>query len=492
MRLICVCCAGLLALLSWSTVRATEPYTLGALTFKDCDLKNRTQGGLLGAQCAELVVAENPAAKEGRKITLRIGLLKAHNAQPLADPIFFIAGGPGQSAVESFPTVASGFARLLEKRHVILVDQRGTGESNPLRCEDESDALVAVDNANPQTQQDFIKRCLDGLRNKADPRFYTTTIAVQDLDRVRQALGVEQINLMGVSYGTRVAQVYLRQFPKQVRSIVLDGVVPPDLILGNEHAQNLEVAIAAMFQRCRDDQSCRDAFQDPLADLRRLQAELHLRSIAVDFHDPKSGEMLKEDLTLGDLGGVLRMFAYAPETAALLPLVLHEAANGRPEALLAQSRLVSGDLGEQITHAMQLAVICSEDADGFKARPEDADSIMGTDFVDVMSAQCADWPKGARPDNFHSLQSSSVPALLLSGQFDPVTPPRYGESTLTQFSKGQHLIAPGRGHSVLTAGCIPRLTAAFIEDLDAAALEVSCLDNLPIIPAFINRNGWTP
>ncbi|MDZ4811866.1 MAG: alpha/beta hydrolase [Pseudomonadota bacterium] len=471
----------------------SEPFKLGTLNFTDCDLKNRAQGELLGALCSRMEVPEDPAQPEGRKISLRIGLAKANTVEPLIDPVFFLAGGPGQSAVESFPQVAPGFARILEKRHVILVDQRGTGDSNALKCEGaEGKSAFGAEDESLAAQAAFVRHCLDALKGKADPRFYTTSVAVTDLDRVRAAIGADKINLIGGSYGTRAAQVYLRQFPERVRSIVLDGVVPPDLILGNEHARNLEVAVKGIFQRCRDNPACQTAFVDPAADLKRLQAELRVRAIAVDYRDPKSGEALKEDFTLADLGGVVRLFAYAPETAALLPLALHEAVNGRPEALLAQSRLVMGDLGEQIMHAMQLSVICSEDAPFFEARDEDVDTIMGTAFVEVMQAQCAAWPKGARPDDFHAPQLSDVPTLLLSGEFDPVTPPRYGQSTVKHFSKGRHLVAPGRGHGLMLAGCMPRLIAEFVEDADAAKLDIKCLKNLPVIPAFVNRNGWEP
>jgi len=480
---------------------AAEPARLGSLSFSGCDLKNPSQGELLGALCARLDVPENPEAPDGRKISLRIGWVKATRAEPLADPVFFIAGGPGQSAVEAFPLVAPGFARILEKRNVILVDQRGTGESNPLDCSDE----IGIEGATEEAAEDenvaenadaaqaaATKRCLATLAGKADPRYYTTSIAVTDLERVRLAIGAAQINLIGVSYGTRVAQVYLRSYPTQVRSLVLDGVVPPELILGNEHARNLENAVQGIFQRCREQPACHAAFGDPAADLATLQAALRAQPMVVDYRDPKSGEALQEELTAGDVGGVVRMFAYAPETAALLPLALHEAANGKADALLAQSRLVSGDLGEQITQAMQMAVICSEDAHGFRARSEDANTLMGNAFITTMQAQCAAWPKGARPDDFHVAVNSDVPALLLSGEFDPVTPPRYGESTVAHFSHGRHLVGPGRGHGLLSAGCVPRLVADFIDHNDTAKLDGDCLQDFAVIPAFVNRNGWIP
>lgn len=477
-----------------ATVQAgPEPFVLGTLRFSECDFTHRSRGEVFAGQCARFEVPENPDDPAGRKISLHVGLIKAHDAEPEADPVFFLAGGPGQSAIEAYPMIAPGFSRILEKRHVILVDQRGTGDSNPLKCEGaEGESSFAADSPAADAQTAFVNDCLATLRERADPRYYTTTVAIGDLDRVRAAIGAEQINLIGGSYGTRVAQRYLHTYPDRVRSVVLDGVVPPDLILGNEHARNLETAVEGIFERCRKDSACQQAFGDPAEDFAHLRAELTARPIQVEFNDPKSGEPTTQELKLDDVAGVLRMFAYAPETAALLPLALHEAANGHAAALLAQSRLVSGDLGEQIMHAMQLSVICSEDAQGFRARPEDEATIMGNEFINVMLTQCAAWPKGARPDDFHTAAASAVPALLLSGEFDPVTPPRYGEATVQHFSKGRHLIAPGRGHGLLVAGCIPRLLADFVEGLEASKLEAKCLDDLAAIPAFVNRNGWTP
>ena len=488
----------LLLLAVGASVSAARPtaaasFQLGSLQFATCDLKDRSDGDLLGARCAYLQVPENPAEPAGRQIQLRIALAAANNVKPTEDPVFFLAGGPGQSAVEAYPQIAAGLARVREKRHLLMVDQRGTGASNPLKCEGkDGKSAYAADDDSAAAQVAFVRGCLQSLAGRADPRFYTTTVAVTDLDRVRQAIGAEKINLFGVSYGTRVAQVYLRHYPSHVRSIVLDGVVPPDLVLGNDFASNLESALQGIFERCKKAADCHAAFADPAADLARLLAALRGQSQRVDYRDPKTGELLSEDLTAADVGGVVRLFAYTPETAALLPLALHEAVNGQPQALLAQSRLITGDLSEQIMHAMQMAVICSEDGPYLMARPEDAATVMGNDFVNALQTQCAVWPTGERPTDFYAAPLSAVPTLLLSGEFDPVTPPRYGEATLKHFSHGRHLLVAGRGHNVMTAGCVPRLLAQFVEQADAGALDVACLKDFAAIPAFLNRNGWAP
>lgn len=473
---------------------AAAKRTVGSLEFSDCDLKNPVIADVLGAQCTTLSVPENPALPEGRKIDLRIALVPAKTADPQPDPVFFLAGGPGQSALDSYPQVAPGFERMREKRHIVLVDQRGTGGSNKLVCKgEEAESTFSAEESNdPDAQKAFAERCAKDLSERADPRFYTTTVAVADLDAVRKALGADKVNLVGGSYGTRAAQTYLRYYPDSIRSIILDGVVPPTLALGNEHAKNLEAALASIFKRCRDDAECAKAFGDPAEDLAKLKLQLRSGQQAVRYRDTKTWAMRDESFTFGHLAATVRLFSYSPEAAALLPQALNEAAEGRFETLMAQSDMILGEIGESIMHGMQLSVICSEDAERLAIDPADADSLLGTDMVSVMQAQCAGWPKGDRPKDFHDPIQSDVPVLLISGEFDPVTPPRYGEETAKGYAKGRHLVVRGRGHIVLTAGCMPRLAADFIESNDAKALDASCLDAMPVIPAFINANGWGP
>ncbi|HQW80854.1 MAG TPA: alpha/beta fold hydrolase [Pseudomonadota bacterium] len=475
-------------------VAANATRTVGSMVFTDCDLKSPAIADVLGAQCTTLSVAENPAAPEGRKINLRVALVPAKTASPEPDPVFYLAGGPGQSALDSFPIIAPGFERMREKRHIILIDQRGTGGSNKLICkgEDDKSSFSAEEDESAEAQQAFAAKCAKQLSDHADPRYYTTTVAVGDFDAVRKALGAAKVNLVGGSYGTRAAQTYLRYYPDSIRSIILDGVVPPSLALGNEHAKNLEAALASIFKRCREDAGCFKAFGDPAEDLGKLKLQLRSAAQPVHYRDTKSWMLRDENFSFGHLASTVRMFSYSPEPAALLPYALNEAAQGRFETLMAQSDMILGDLGEAIMHGMQLSVICSEDGERFVVDPADADSLLGTDMVTGIQAQCAGWPKGERPKDFHDPITSDVPVLLMSGEFDPVTPPRYGEETAKGYRNGRHLVVRGRGHIVLTAGCMPKLAAEFIDKTDAKALDASCLDVMPVIPAFLNANGWGP
>jgi len=187
-----------------------------------------------------------------------------------------------------------------------------------------------------------------------------------------------------------------------------------------------------------------------------------------------------------------RMFSYAPEAASLLPLMLNEADQGRYGPLMSLSTMIGSQLDEDLNYGMQLSVICAEDADLFKPNPADAGTVLGDDMQTTLAAQCKVWPTGQRPKDFHAPFKSERPVLLLSGELDPVTPPRYGEQVLKHLPNGRHLVLRGQGHGALRIGCTPKLLGQFIETADAKKLQARCLDSLGYVPPFVSFNGWEP
>ncbi|SDR13402.1 alpha/beta hydrolase [Pseudoxanthomonas sp. CF125] len=482
--------AAAVALLALACAPDAQARKLGSLEFKTCSLSTPFSDEALPAQCATLQVPENPASPAGRKIGLKIAWIPADKddaAEP--DPVFMLAGGPGQSALESYPQTANAFAETRKKRHIILVDQRGTGGSNALSCKEPFDETELP---TPQAATDYTKRCLAALSKRADPRFYTTTEAIQDLDAVRKAIGAEKINLVGISYGTRVAQQYAAKYPASTRTIVLDSVAPNSLVLGNEFARNLEEALDLQFALCAKTSACLQRMGDPRAKLRALMAKLESDPPLVAYRDGITGESKQEKLTPALVAGLVRMYAYMPLASSLLPLQLNEAANGRYDALMALSKMLGDQMSESITMGMQLSVICSEDGSELKADPADEGTLLGNDLADYLVAQCAVWPKGTRPAGFRAPLKTAVPALLLSGEFDPVTPPRYGEAVVKPLANGRHLVLRGQGHNVIGVGCMPRLMAQFIDSADARRLDAKCLAKLAYTPPFTGFYGWEP
>ncbi|MDI1252275.1 alpha/beta hydrolase [Thermomonas sp.] len=471
--------------------KPVKPRMLGKIAFKACSLSSPMSRDSIEAQCAQFAVPEDRSQPNGRKIQLNLAWLPASSdADQASDPVFFLAGGPGQAAVESYPMLDPVFKEVRKHRDVILVDQRGTGKSNLLACKmDDAGESSTIDLTAAQAAA---TKCVTELSAKADLRHYTTTDAIADLDAVRQAIGAAQINLVGVSYGTRVAQQYAMHHPKTTRSIVLDSVVPNTLQLGNIFARNLDDALALQFALCSKAPACKGKLGDPRVELDQLLTKLRAAPVEVTYRDATTGEQAQATLNADTVAGLVRMYAYMPAAGALLPKLIHEANNGRYAGLVALAKMMSGDLKDAMAMGMQFSVICSEDDTGMVARSEDANTVLGNAMTESMAAMCKVWPKGEVPADFHQALATKVPALVLEGEFDPVTPPRYGEEVVKSLPNGRLFTLRGQGHNVIGAGCMPKLFTQFIEKADAKVLDGACLDKLNYVPPFTSFNGWEP
>ncbi|HEY2276108.1 MAG TPA: alpha/beta fold hydrolase [Steroidobacteraceae bacterium] len=452
-------------------------------------------GATTAAWCTDFDAAENPSQPDGRHIGLHLAVIRSDAGTPDADIVVMLAGGPGEAATQAFADTAV-YAGVLKHHDVLLLDQRGTGGSNPLSCKKTAEALRAQAPDGDVPGTDEVRRrvasCLAEVQKEADPRYYTTTLAVEDLERVRRALGAPSFDMIGVSYGTRVAQQYLMRHPDAVRSAVLDSPAPNQLILGQGFAASLEAALQRDFADCTAAPACRKAFNDPMQTLYQLRDGLRANPRQVTFRDPRTFESVSRMLTPGALVGVVRLFAYEPESAALLPLSIDAAAHGDFAPLLGQQRLLDADLAGDINDGMGMSVVCSEDADELREQPQDADTMLGNLLVEQIKAQCGLWPHGTAPADFHTPLRSDKPILILSGARDPVTPPKYGEEILPGLSNARQLVLKGQGHAVLGRGCMPKLIEEFIDHPDPKSLDAGCLDRLGPTPAFVDFNGAAP
>lgn len=482
---------------------------IGALSLQRCEIGRRGIGGVgtVRAWCTRFDVPEDWSAPAGRHIGLRVAIVRSSALRSERDPLVFLDGGPGGAATEDYPAVAPALALLRKRRDILLIDQRGTGGSNALGCQAAQDAAAPASPppaapspppTSPPRGGDIaaslalVQQCLAAVRKHAAPEHYTTSDAVRDLEAVRQALGAPQLDLLGISYGTRVAQQYAARYPGAVRSVVLDSPVPNTLALGSEHARNLEQVLKLLFARCSADSRCRQGFGDPYATLYRLRDRLRARAQSLTIRDPATYEPLSLEFGAEDLAAVVRINAYSPVTAALLPLALSQADHGNFAPLVSQKKWIGDDLGSQITGGMELSVVCAEDADLLAPRPEDAATLLGNAQIAKIQSACTVWPRGERPADFHQPLASALPVLILAGQYDPVTPPAYGSAMLRTLSNARLLLAPGQGHGVIGAGCMPRLVDQFIDQLTPHSLDDRCLLQLGDTPAFIDFNGPSP
>jgi pimeloyl-ACP methyl ester carboxylesterase len=306
-------------------------------------------------------------------------------------------------------------------------------------------------------------------------------------------LGAPQFDLIGISYGTRMAQQYATAHPDAVRSIVLDSVAPNSLILGETFASDLERALKLQADACLAAPTCKKAFGDWRKTLLALHAQLNEKPVpGVTFRDPRTNEPVTRTVTGDTLAGLVHLFAYNAEASALLPLDVAQAGKGNFVPLLGQTQLGRGDLDGGMNAGMQLSVMCSEDAPFLEPRPQDAGTLLGTLPIERIQTACAVWPRGEMPKDFHQPFKSSIPTLILSGERDPVTPPRFAEEVLKGLSNGRVLSLKGMGHGELMIGCMPKLVDEFVDKLDPKQLDATCLKRIGPVPAFVNFNGAAP
>ncbi len=446
-------------------------------------------------ECGTLTVPEDYSKPEGRKIELFVARVPAISLNKAPDPLFLIAGGPGTSAVDLYTSSAPPFDRVRRDRDIVLVDQRGTGKSHRLDCKNED--LNDFDRFNEVEVGPENVKCRDALSKDSDLRQYTTSIAVKDLDAVRVALGYQRINLYGGSYGTRVAQHYARRYPQATRTLILDGVINPEIVLGPAIAVDAERALDRILARCKASAPCAKAFGDPAADYHALRARLTQQPVKVMVSDAATGRPIYFDFTHRHLSAVLRFASYNDDQAALLPLTLHLAVHEENYMPLAnQFRVFTRSLEEAFAYGMHNSVACSEDAPLIDPAKLDVAALnathMGAEQVQQLIAACRDWPRGVVDTDLHAPFTSPAAALLLSGADDPVTPPEYAALAQRAFADSKHVIIAGHGHGQLTAPCVDRVIADFIRAGSAKNLDTACTQRLPPMPFFTTLAGPSP
>lgn len=463
-----------------------------SLALEECRLQSALVGGGAAALCGSYVVRENRDDPSSREIGIHVAVVPALRLQPKEDALFILSGGPGQAATDFYLSIAPAFARIRRDRDIVLIDQRGTGRSNRLDCElPEEGELTDV---NLEKLRSSVRACLREMRG--DPRYYTTSIAVRDLDDIRAALGYETLSLYGVSYGTRVAQHYMRRHPQRVRSAILDGVVPPGRALGPDAALAAQHALDATFARCLAQAACRERFPEIEREFSELRARVQTAPIETSIPDPLTGSPTRAVLGEAQLSAAVRLLTYSDETSSILPILIHEAQTaGRAGPLAAQYLMIRRTL-EQLAQGMHFAVVCSEDAPRWRQDSSDdealAQTYMGVDFMNAMRTICEGWPRGPVDQDFYEPLTSDVPTLVLSGGADPVTPPRYAEQILPGVRRCKHVVFEGQGHGQIGVGCAPRLAAEFIDAGGPERLDAECVERVSPAPFMLSLTAAAP
>ncbi len=363
------------------------------------------------------------------------------------------------------------------------MSQRGTGGDHRLDCS------VAGHDDDLQTYLDVLfsvdafEACRDALARFADLTKYTTPIAMDDLDEVRAALGYEEINLVGGSYGTRAALVYMRRHPDTVRSAILIGVAPVAFTNPLYHAEGGQRALDMVLEACANDPECRAAYPDLTGKLQAIFERLDRGPVDATVTHPVTGEAQQVRLSRDAFAGSLRIMMYYGSRN--IPRLLQAAFEGDLDAFAQHAMERSRSLRSAIAFGMLLCVTCAEDIariDPADIEPLTADTFLGDVRVRRQIAVCDIWPRGDVPANYGDPVSVDVPVLLISGEYDPVTPPKWGEHTAAHLPDSRHVIVPGAAHDP-GGPCVTRIMRDFLESASTADLDASCLEELRL-PRF--------
>ncbi len=438
------------------------------------------------AQCGSLDVVENPQDKNAKKIALNVLRIPAVNPVPEVDPLFVIAGGPGQSAVVVAESMHSLFRDVRKNRDIIFVDQRGTGKSNPFPCEFDTESTKPMPIGEEEALgREAVKQCIEKIKDYA--AYYTTSYAVQDLDAVRAALGYEKINLWGGSYGSRVVLEYLRRYPNHTRASILDGVAPVAIALPWSMEADGLAALQAINKQCADTPACLTHFGDIAQKAKAISNRLLANPQAINITHPRTQEKVIVNMTAQDFSGVIRLALYSRDLSSLLPQVISDADAG-DYSVLASLIYLAKSKSEMagINYGMHYTVVCNEDYPLYKDKPATGSNVfLNTQMVQKYSEVCEHWPRAQVPSDYWNPIKSDLPVLALSGAVDPVTPPYWGEHVKAGLANLTHIVAPGGHHIVSSEGCIAQLITAFITKSDGKTLDTSCAKNIQPLAIYI-------
>jgi pimeloyl-ACP methyl ester carboxylesterase len=438
-------------------------------------------------KCGRWEVFENRAENKGRKISLRVVVLPARQDGYFGDPVIFFTGGPGEAATSEAALIESEWGEIGAQRDFLLVDVRGTGDSNPLPCswgDVDRDFRSSLTGFIPV---DLVKHCRPLLESRADLRLYTTSLAVDDVDDVRKALGYGKVNIGGASYGTRAALEYLRRHGDVVRSMFLWDVAPTNLRMPVTFARDAQDAFDGLAAACAAEAPCKNAFPDPKADLRQAFARLEQKPAELEIPGA-SGKAVHFEMTSGGFAQAVRYMLYSPKTAALVPLQVHRAAarDFKPIGATAYGSgraLISG-----IADGYYLSVTCTEDVPFF-TEEEAASTARGTFLGDfrwrAQKAACQNWPSKPAPASFLDSVRSDVPALLIGGTLDPVNPPRNAKDVSATLSHSRTVMVERGAHDfdgMEGRHCIDHVIAEFVDSGDEKNIDTSCVARIHPAP----------
>ncbi|HEX3913337.1 MAG TPA: alpha/beta fold hydrolase [Steroidobacteraceae bacterium] len=410
---------------------------------------------------------------------IHLAVVLAASGKALSDPIVVLMGGPGEDAISAAAIYAAQFEPLLEDRDLLLVDQRGTGQSAPLNCKLFSPGLAA-ENLRNFFPPAAVESCRRRLQAVADLTRYTYPYFANDLEQVRRALGYGAVNLFAGSYGTRAAQVYMRAYPHSVRTAYLGSVVPIELQGPLDFAKTAQTALDHMFDNCEADPACHTAFPHLRSEFGQVLARLASGvSVALPGHSATV------PLDRGRVAEWFRSKLYRPRDAATLPPLIHRAFAGDWAPIV--DGILSGARGldSDISLGLFFSITCSEDMPFIREQdvgPQTRGTFLGDYRVRQQQAACEHWPRSTLAENYRKPLRSDVPTLFVTGDLDGGTPLSFTDRVAHGFSKHVAVVIHGQGHTEWN-DCVAKMYRQLIQAASVAAIDSQSCPAIPL-PRF--------
>ncbi len=433
------------------------------------------------ATCGFAELPLNYNKPEGDKVSVHVMVISARKTEKEADPLFILAGGPGQAAGEYGALVKLAFSQVRGKRDIVLIDQRGTGQSYGMMCSSDDSVETMAESL------EAIAECRKGF--KLDTRHFTMANVIQDMDEIRAQLGYETINLWGASYGTRTADAYVKTYPERVRSMVLDGILPPDISLFETAPKSAQRALDKIVEECAAQEACQKNFPEFKEQVFALMAKAERGELRYQGINPVSGEYVDMLIEMPFAVESLRSVMYGADGTTRLPFAVNEASKGN---LLPMFGPMFANAGAGMYIGATLSMLCGDEVsrvDAEKAKAAGEGSFAGDSYYQLWSQMCTKWDYEVPSSDYKAAVNTDIPTLILSGNLDPITPPEMGDHYMKGVTNGRHIVVNGTGHNTSYTGCVPDLINQFITDLDAEVLDDSCLSHIKRLPIIIGVNG---
>ncbi len=468
---------GLLFIAALNTQNATPATHENSprVTLKPC----RVEGVKEEVRCGVYNVFENRKTRKGRMLPLKIVVLSAKHPHPSDGPVFYMAGGPGETATELADLIVEfGDA---EDHDVVLVDERGTGDGHRLDCP----APNSDDNLEAYLNGPFdpvaARACRDELQQKYDLTQYSTPNFVADIDEVRAAMGYDKINLSAGSFGTYAALIYMRSHPDHVRTAYLSSLVPLSNRVPLFHAEAAQVALDELFKECDEDAACHQAYPRLRADFAALRKKLHEAPVLTSVRHPITGAPTEIHLSERAFGDGLRVMMYRSPSAHEIPFLIEQAMAGDFSPFAEAALRANRNIYTGAREGLHYAITCNEFVS--RIRPEEVEpatqgSFLGSWRVRDQMAACQGWPKTELPSDYFKPFQLDVPALLVSGEADATgSNGRWGKEVASFMPNAIHVIVPGGAHTPEN-DCTRSIRHALFRSGTTKNLDTSCIAKL--------------